>query len=129
MARIATVPCARHAAGALYDRDQRHDVEGLQAWFHEVDEAEGEKAIIIAVAAETAEARGAAQRLEAIALGAGREEVGLVQAKASFSATPLRLWIRFVAPPWRRNAARSSLKKRSPVKGWSMRPSGVRNRA
>ena len=64
--RVAALPSADDAARPLDDRDQREDVVGLEPGLgHEVDMAEREQAVIVAVAAEAPETHGTAQALEA----------------------------------------------------------------
>ena len=73
-----------HAAGALDDRDQRQDVEILQPGLdHEVDLAEREQAIIVAVAAEASQADGALDRVEARPLLLGLEQIGALRRGAA----------------------------------------------
>ena len=77
LSRVAAIPGRDHAAGALDDRDQRQDVEVLEPGLdHEVDLAEREQAIIVAVAAEASQPYGAFDRGEARPLLFGLEQIG-----------------------------------------------------
>ena len=77
LSRIAAVPGRDHAAGALDDRDQRQDVEILEPGLdHEVDLAEREQAIIVAVAAEASQTNGLGDAREARPLLLGLEQIG-----------------------------------------------------
>src|SRR6185312_1089883 len=62
---IAALPSRNNAASPLDDRDKGKDVMRFEPRLdHEVDLAEGDQAIVIAVAAEAPEAHGPAQDLE-----------------------------------------------------------------
>ncbi len=92
---------------------------------HEVDVAERQQAVIVAIAAEAPETHGAAQRVEAPMLVLAGEEVragGGKQRLAKLARRGACAWF------WsRRHGGRttsvSPLQKRSRVKGWSIRPS------
>ena len=61
LARVAALPGGDDAAGPLDDRNQRQDVERLQPGLdHEIDMADRQQAIIVAVAAEAPQPHGAA---------------------------------------------------------------------
>src|SRR5262245_13053661 len=101
-ARVAALPGRDHAAGALDDRDQRHDVEILEPRFdHEIDLAESEQTVIVAVAAEAPEAHGACERGKAGLLLLGLEQVRARGGEQGFAQ--VRVWIVCSMPlEWRK---------------------------
>src|SRR5215831_16245529 len=65
--RIASLPSGDHAAGALDDGDKRNDVVWVEPSLdHEIDLAEREHAVVVAVATVALEAHGLTQGLEAL---------------------------------------------------------------
>src|SRR6476659_136577 len=90
-ARVAALPGRDHAASALDDRAQRHDVEILEPRLdHEVDLAESEQAVIVAVAAEAPEAHGTGERGKAGLLLFGLEQVRARGGEQSFAQARAR---------------------------------------